>query len=480
LNRISNSITAVSTLTNQVLMEVPAGSHDPTPPAIREGRGFLYDARLSGNGTQSCASCHIDGDRDELAWDLGDPGGSMETAVTLGGLLSFQMHPMKGPMTTQTLRGLAGTHPLHWRGDRPDFTSFNHAFTTLLGGADLSAVDMVAFREYINTIVFQPNPNQNLDRTMPAQFPPGDPNAGDPNAGRNTFINTDYRTALRCNTCHTLPTGTNRIIIPADALDESQDFKVPHLRNIYQKRHYMRSATAVSLSGFGLAHDGIDPNMSTFLSRPVFGDFAQNTDTARTIRRNLDAFMQCFDTGTAPAVGHTRTVRATTLASAGAEWTVLVAQAEAGAADLIVRLVENGVSHGFVYRPATNDYLADKTGLGSLTRADLEQRIASGGTLTLMGVPSGSGDRMGIDRDGDSILDGDEVLPLPVLAIAFADGLPRLSWYDTHPSLILEFSDELAPPNWQPLNQPRLISAGVASMIDPAPGTRRFYRLRRP
>jgi len=27
-------------------------------------------------------------------------------------------HPMKGPMTTQTLRGLVNSGAMHWRGDR--------------------------------------------------------------------------------------------------------------------------------------------------------------------------------------------------------------------------------------------------------------------------------------------------------------------------------------------------------------------------
>jgi hypothetical protein len=27
-------------------------------------------------------------------------------------------HPLKGPMTTQSLRGMANAGPMHWRGDR--------------------------------------------------------------------------------------------------------------------------------------------------------------------------------------------------------------------------------------------------------------------------------------------------------------------------------------------------------------------------
>ena len=57
-------------------------------------------------------------------------------------------------MTTQTLRGLNGLDPLHWRGDRTNFTHFNGAFDSLLGGSALSAADMDAYRDFINTLVF--------------------------------------------------------------------------------------------------------------------------------------------------------------------------------------------------------------------------------------------------------------------------------------------------------------------------------------
>ena len=484
LNRISNTISIVSTVSEAMLGEIPTGTFDPTPATIRQGRGFLYDARLSGNGTQSCASCHIDGDRDDLAWDLGNPGGSMQTVSTPFG--SFSMHPMKGPMTTQTLRGFlivdlvpsifpqASMLPLHWRGDRADFTAFNPAFASLLGGAQISAADMNAFRDFVNTIVIQPNPNQNLDRTMPALFPPGDPNAGDPNAGKSTFENENFAVNQRCTTCHALPAGSNRVIIPAGLLQESQSFKVPHLRNVYQKLRFKRSATEPSLSGFGLMHDGQEPDFVSFLTRPVFGSFA--TDLTR--KRNLSAFMQCFDTGTAPAVGHTRTVRAATLAASAAEWSVLEAQAAAIYSDLVVRLLENGGRHGFVYRPATNDYLGDQAALGPLTRAALEAKIAAGATATIMGTPRTSGPRLAIDRNGNGIPDGDE--PLPQLGLTFAASAPLLAWPAAAAGHVLEFTDALNPPNWQPVTEPRGTAGPNLNVPDPTAGPRRFYRLRQP
>jgi YVTN family beta-propeller protein len=474
LNRFTNTISIVSTASESVVAEIPAGSFDPTPAVIRQGRGFLYDARLSGNGTQSCASCHIDGDRDDIAWDLGDPGGSMQTVTTLGGTVTFQMHPMKGPMNTQTLRGIVNTDPLHWRGDRADFTAFNPAFSSLLGGAQLNTADMNAYRDFINTVVFEPNPNQNLDRTMPALFPPGDPNAGNPNTGRNTFLNDTYQPNLRCNTCHSLPTGTNRVIISAAALQESQNFKVPHLRNVYQKLQFKGGAPAVSLSGFGIVHDGQAPDLMSFLSRPVFGTFANDT----TRKRNLNAFVQCFDTGTAPSVGYTRTVTSATLAGSSADWSVLEAQAVAASCDLVVKLFDANGRRGFVYRPGTNDYLPDRAALAPVTRAAIETMITNGATASVMGVPPTSGQRLGVDRDGDTVRDGDE--PMPALGIASASGTPQLAWPAADSALVLEFSNSLTPANWQPVTEPRAAAGGSIQVLDPGAGTRRYYRLRQP
>lgn len=124
-----------------------------------------------------------------LAWNLGDPGGNM--ASLQQGSDTIQFHPMKGPMTTQTLRGLANLEPYHWRGDRADFAAFNGAFASLLGGAQLSDADMSAFTNFVNTIAYQPNPNLNLDRSLPASLPlPDYAQPGAPPAGSNAFLNT--------------------------------------------------------------------------------------------------------------------------------------------------------------------------------------------------------------------------------------------------------------------------------------------------
>jgi DNA-binding beta-propeller fold protein YncE len=48
--------------------------HNPESATITNGRRFLYDTHLSSsNGEASCAVCHVFGDFDSLAWDLGSP-----------------------------------------------------------------------------------------------------------------------------------------------------------------------------------------------------------------------------------------------------------------------------------------------------------------------------------------------------------------------------------------------------------------------
>jgi YVTN family beta-propeller protein len=432
LNRISNTISILDTSSDSVVKEFPVGSFDPTPQTIRSGRGFLYDAKLSGNGTASCASCHIDSDMDMLAWDLGDPAGSMQTVVTPN--FTSQMHPMKGPMTTQTLRGLSELEPLHWRGDRASFLDFNGAFDSLMGGAVISSADMAAYRDFINTVQFQPNPNQKLDRTLPASIA-----GGDPAAGRNTFLNEQFASGVTCNTCHTANPGpgSNRLIIPASLLREPQDFKVPHLRNIYQKLNFNNGQGATSVGGFGLLHNGSVPSLFAFLSNPVFQRFS--TDTIR--KNNLTAFLLCFDTGTAPAVGYARTVTAANVSNAAVtgDWALLESQAAAGNIDLIVKGTIDGTQTGLLYRPATKDYQTDRAGSGPFTQAQLRSKISAGDTLTPMGVPRGSGVRMGVDRDLDSILDGNEgtAPPPPPVAVLMrvadllttdANGNPKVSF----------------------------------------------------
>ena len=377
---------------------------------------------------------------------------------------------MKGPMATQTLRGLLGMNPLHWRGDRTNFLHFNGAFSSLLGGTILSDADMKAYRDFINTIVFQPNPNENLDRTLPASFA-----GANPRAGLTNFTVDQYALGLSCNTCHTLPTGTAGAIIPAAALRESQDFKIPHLRNLYQKQNFSRAANGQTISGFGLTHDGTDPDLVTFLSRPVFQNFATNG----VIKSNLNAFLLCFDTGTAPAVGYARTLLTAGVNSnvVSNDWDLLESQAATGTnIDLVIQGSLDGRLHGLVYDRAQNNYRPDSTNLTSLTRAQLRAKVLAGDTLTLLGVPPGTGTRAGIDRNEDGVLDGD--VPPPILRIVRTQAEAVVAWSTNDTGFVLERAAALPPTLWSPDTNLRGLLGTEFTVTNPISPGNLFFRLR--
>ncbi len=476
LNRIANSISIADTLANAVIKEIPTGSFDPTPAVIRNGRGFLYDSKLSGNGTMACAACHIDAEMDLIAWDLGDPGGQMTSNKTVLPILNTTntslFHPMKGPMVTQTLRGLNTLDPFHWRGDRTNFAHFNIAFPSLLGSSSLSSNDVAAYTNFINTITYEPNPNQNLDRTYPTNFA-----GGDANNGLFLFSNTNYAgvPGLVCSSCHTAPPGpgSDRLIIPGTFLQESQDFKVPQLRAIYQKTHFDNTPGTNTIDGFGFTHDGTIPTIQAFLSQPVFVTIRGNP----TVKNNLAAFVQCFDTGTAPAVGYTRTAVAANVNSLSLsnDWNLLESQAAVSNIDLVIKGTIDGKLHGAVYQPAAGTYRLDSTRMTTLTRAQLQTKILAGDILTLMGVPPGSGVRIGIDRNQDGILDGDA--PPPALNITQTSGQTVIAWPYNAVGFTLESSSNLSTTNWTPVTNAVEISSGQNTITNPAATGTRFYRL---
>jgi YVTN family beta-propeller protein len=399
LNRFDEALSIVDVKARAELGRVPIGSFNPEPQTVRDGRRFLYDSSLSAHGDLACASCHLNGHRDGLAWDLGDPKGQLQTQSG-SGFSTF--HPMKGPMTTQSLRGISGTEPFHWRGDRAGLADFNPAFMSLLGGPrQLTTDEMAAFSNFIGTLAYPPNPNQNLDRTFP------NPASG-PSAERGRVLFTTGALdggVLSCNQCHSafpnFGPGTNRLVIPGALLRESQDFKVPQLRGAYQKLG-MLSAGGQQRSGFGFIHDGSIDTLLDFLRVPVF-TFRNDDD-----RRDVEAFVLAFDSGIAPSVGLQLTLTGdSSQGAAGSDQiNLLMGQADAGNCDLIVKGVYRGEHRGFLY-VGGGMFQPDRQNDSQVSWKTLMQSAGPGSELTFTGVPVGYGRRLGIDHNGDGKLDGD-------------------------------------------------------------------------
>ncbi len=473
LNRFGASISVIDAASESVVATVPF--FDPTPAAIKIGRKHLYDThKTSGLGQAACASCHIDARMDRLAWDLGNPAGNAKqlTGQNLGagipGLTPgtanpdfAPWHPMKGPMTTQTLQDIIGKEPHHWRGDRAGIEEFNPAFVGLLGDdTELTPIEMQEFEDFLATIAFPPNPFRNFDNSLPLNLPlPGhfSPGrfspAGQPlpngNALSGLILYADANRKLdagllACITCHTLPTGigTDSTLnlqtfaydpLPAGAQGQHHAMlvagdgstnlamKVPHIRNAYSKVGF-DTTQLENNAGFGFLHDGSVDSLARFVAEPVFT--VQNDQEIA----DLVAFMLCMTGSDLPPGGTSvfnppGVASLDTHAAVGEQTTVLdaatappiqtffinimISAAQSGKVGLVVKGVVNGEQRGFMYSAAVSGFQSDRQSQ-TFTPAALLGLARSGSELTYTVVPRDSQTRIGIDRDLNGVLDRDQ------------------------------------------------------------------------
>ncbi len=447
--RFDNGVSVVDVSTKSETQKVLL--HDREPAVVKNGRPVLYDAQLSSsNGEASCASCHVFGDLDSLAWDLGNPHDPTLTNLNpfrTGPIpiLSFvNFHGLKGPMTTQTLRGLANAGPMHWRGDRSGandpggnaldenaaFNRFLPAFEGLLGRATpLPASTMQQFTDFMLSVVPPPNPIRALDGSLTA----------DQLAGRTRYFGANTDGQNNCNGCHRLDPSQG--FFGTDGLSsfegETQHFKVAHLRNAYQKVGMFGFTSAGiggtstgflgdQVRGFGFLHDGSIDTIFHFLSAIVF----QIDDTEQA---QLEAFMFAFDTVHAPVIGQQVTLTSTNAALANLRVDLLAQRASTSfvmadpqstpiAGTLECELVAKGnVLSGADAGPrgwvllSDGGYLSDRNTLYS--DAQLRSLAATPGqelTFTCMPpgrTPGATAVRAGVDRDEDGVLDGLDSCP---------------------------------------------------------------------
>ena len=473
LNRLANSLSVVDPATASLLGEIPLGSCDPTPASHKAGRGYLFDARLSGNGTSSCASCHLDADNDGLAWDLGDPKGDLVTVLgqNLSGhdlaLQNRVMHPMKGPLVTQTLRGLTAGQKFHWRGDRATLSDFNATFRDLMGGDLVGEDDIADLQAYLLGLKHHPNPNRNLDNTRPASL-----QGGNANTGRLLFLN---HTKSHCAVCHTLPTGSDNNIDLMQEVGSSQPVKTAPLRTVYQRVAFSNKVGSQSLSGFGLLKDG----SGTADSLPIGHAYVLDDLAALQEFRDLTAFLLSFDTGTPPVTGYSRTVASVPPLGSPAEADLALLEARASTAenDLVVRGRLGGKPRQFLWDKGLARYLPDTAAAPPLSRSLLLAQLQAGDALTFTACLPGLGSARGIDRDEDGIRDADEAAPL--ISLTLDSGWPLLSWDALQGDWFPEVSPSLAAPAWAPLATPWRASGSRLELAPPRLGPSQFFRLRR-
>ena len=436
--RFDNSLSVIDLSDNSTLLTVPL--HNPEPDSVVAGRPFLYDAfNSSGNGEASCASCHIFADMDDLAWNLGNPDDAVSTnnqpSPVNTAVATF--HPMKGPMTTQTLRGLATHGGQHWRGDRVDghfgtdpcadptgsacdeehsFKNFIVAFEGLVGkDGILDENDMQTFSDFVLQIVPPPNPVRAIDNSRTTAESNGE--------GHFFLDNVDAN--VSCETCHRLDPSEGFFGTGGGQNNEGepQNLKIPHLRNLYAKVGMFGMLAnpdgtidgnkGEQVRGFGFLHDGIVDTVRHFVEAPVF-------DLGTTQEQELEAFLLAFDADLAPMVGQQVTLDAGNsaavgpriddfIARAGTAFDSLILGGTVTECDLVVKGSVGGVPRGWLLDTSSGTF-DDDVG-GNIGDTALRALAVSEGPLTYTCVPPGSGLRMGINRDRDLHLDGVDNCP---------------------------------------------------------------------
>lgn len=393
LHRVDSTI-GVVTLADESYYELALG-YDATPFDVREGRWRFYDARnSSAHGDLSCATCHLFGDTDGLAWDLGDPQGDF-APPPFPGLHGF--HPMKGPMMTQSLKGLADTGPLHWRGDREHLESFNPAFVKLQGRSEPLDPDAFAqFDAFVMSLRYPSNPLRLLDGGLPF----AKEGEGDPAHGEEVFFRPNVVGFAACADCHELPRGTNGQIFDSEFAGFEQDMKVPHLRTLYTKVGF-ELENRITVRGFGYTHDGSFKNLVSFLhgERFLFNNEQERIDLA--------AYLFAFDTGTPPSVGAQWTMDGTNQNDGAGRLAILQVLADNHVAGLIAKGFVGDELRGWTYVGAGR-WISDRVSDGELLTSALLAYAGAGTEVTFTGVLDGDELRLGVDRDGDGFRDRDE------------------------------------------------------------------------
>jgi hypothetical protein len=464
LTRFDNAVKVINLESRDETAALPMPN--PEPDSITKGRRFLYDAtRYSGNGEASCASCHHFGDMDDLAWDLGNPDDEVTkspidinfgpfltnpllqqilgvTAKLNGSGKPDEFHPMKGPFTTQTLRGMRFSGAMHWRGDRStgvagtsaydsnvSFLNFAGAFQGLVGSPDRpSMAEMQEFADFQLQVLPPPSPVRNLDNSLtPAQKRGADfysgsrPSAGVVSPVLDALVG---KASFSCNECHQLDPAKGFFGTGGRQSFENlpQIVKIPQLRNLYT-RVGMFGTPQVSfydapgsgdqgdqIRGFGFTGDGSTDTLFRFFTASVFRPTADsgfpqtNPDGAR---RDMEQFMLAFDSDLAPVVGQQVTLTRENAAAAGKRVDLLVSRAQTSfvskalngsepvrECDLIAYVPREGGALALLFDPVAKDFVAAGSGERWSEVAVRALALESGQPVTYTAATPGSGARM--------------------------------------------------------------------------------------
>lgn len=116
-----------------LLATIPTVESEPLSPEVLRGKQIFHssvDPRMSRTSYLSCATCHLDGEGDNLVWDFTQRGEGLRNTIDLGG------------------RGGVSQGPVHWTGNFDEIQDFEADIRLHQGGAGfLDEDDWTATRD---------------------------------------------------------------------------------------------------------------------------------------------------------------------------------------------------------------------------------------------------------------------------------------------------------------------------------------------
>ncbi len=240
-NALDFNITVYSTANHKLLARIPV-CENPLDEEIWRGKVLFYSALqpMASRRWIACASCHPDGDADGRTWQ----------------------NP-EGLRNTQSLAGMAWTHPIHWSADRDEVQDFEHTIRgQLMQGQGLLrgrlndalgtsnrglSKDLDALSAYANTHKFPLSPHAKGGLSDAAK------------RGRELFFSKE----TQCATCHSGPLLTDSRWDPNSSgefvrhdvgtgLDDPTEtmgpaYDTPTLLGVYRTAPYLHHGTAETL-----------------------------------------------------------------------------------------------------------------------------------------------------------------------------------------------------------------------------------------
>jgi mono/diheme cytochrome c family protein len=210
---------------------------NPLGEEILQGKVLFYSAKqpMVGRRWISCSSCHPDGDADGRTW-----------------------HNPEGLRNTQSLAGMAWTHPIHWSADRDEVQDFEHTIRgPLMQGRGLIrgevqkelgppnralSPDLDALAAYANSHPFRLSPHAKQGLSEAAR------------RGQALFFSAE----TKCASCHREPLFTDSIADkpalhdvgtgkedPSERLGPAYD--TPSLLGVYRTAPYLHHGRAKTL-----------------------------------------------------------------------------------------------------------------------------------------------------------------------------------------------------------------------------------------